>query len=364
MKRKQPKPIVYFSVNSFLGGAEVATVNFCFSHIKNSKYKAILVVLNDGPIVKYANDRNVEVVILNSFVSFSNPLSILKAASKLRNLLLTRNIEIIHSSMAYAHILSSIATFGLDIKKVHYGHGPVDTIFDFLGSLLACDLQLFNSEYLRRKSYKFIKIKDSPERIVYPITKSFDFVERSRELMYCVSFLGRISRFKGIETIISAINTYNQTESKKINLIICGQANSLDDKKYEEELRQLGRSPYIHFVGATDKPEEIFCKSDLIIHSSVDFEPFGMVLAEAMSSGTPVILSEQCTLSTYFKKYPLLILPQCIEGRDDILVKKIKHFYNLSDQEREQISLDMKICYQSYLDSSHIITKLEALYEF
>jgi glycosyltransferase involved in cell wall biosynthesis len=49
----------------------------------------------------------------------------------------------------------------------------------------------------------------------------------------------------------------------------------------------------VTFLGHRDKPEELFAVADVFVLPAL-YEPFGMVIAEAMAAGIPVVASRCC----------------------------------------------------------------------
>ncbi|MNC27651.1 putative glycosyltransferase EpsD [compost metagenome] len=64
------------------------------------------------------------------------------------------------------------------------------------------------------------------------------------------------------------------------------------EKEYESELKELvsrsGLEEQVIFAGHQQQVEGFISASDAVVHSSM-FEPFGMVVVEAMAAGRPVL---------------------------------------------------------------------------
>lgn len=50
--------------------------------------------------------------------------------------------------------------------------------------------------------------------------------------------------------------------------------------------------PNVHYLGFFDDPRKFYVAADALVHPSV-YEPYGQIVAEALQSGTPVIISDQ-----------------------------------------------------------------------
>lgn len=106
-----------------------------------------------------------------------------------------------------------------------------------------------------------------------------------------VTFLGRRDAEKGIDLLLYAAAILRQ-RGVKMQLAICGP--TLFGAHYAEVCRQIAenlRCPVLWGrLVKDDLRTALFAGSDLVVYPSIHREPFGMVAAEAMSHGTPVVV--------------------------------------------------------------------------
>lgn len=104
-------------------------------------------------------------------------------------------------------------------------------------------------------------------------------------------YLGRIDPKKGIENLIEALSIL---ENQNWTLVIVGRGN----KEYEESIKNLihkkGLDDKIKMIGFIDPEDKIdwFSSSDITVVPSFK-ENFCHVVAESLSAGIPVIVSDQ-----------------------------------------------------------------------
>jgi glycosyltransferase involved in cell wall biosynthesis len=102
-------------------------------------------------------------------------------------------------------------------------------------------------------------------------------------------YLGRLHPIKGIENLLRALVTLEAT----VSLSICGNGS----KQYEQHLKsmvgELSLTGRVHFCGpvAGREKENQFREADVCVVPSFS-ENFGMVVAEALATGVPVIASK------------------------------------------------------------------------
>jgi glycosyltransferase involved in cell wall biosynthesis len=115
-----------------------------------------------------------------------------------------------------------------------------------------------------------------------PVLERDVVADRSR-----VGYLGRISTDKGVDVLARAIARVDASE-----LLLAGDSRYVpadDVARVDVELARLG--PRVRRLGHV-APAELFDNVDLVVFPSVWSEPFGLVVAEAMASGVPFVISD------------------------------------------------------------------------
>lgn len=102
-----------------------------------------------------------------------------------------------------------------------------------------------------------------------------------------ILFVGGLFRRKGVDVAITALALLRSSAVFR-ELLIAGEGP--DRSRFEEQARALGIRDQVSFLGFRRDPRELLKRSSVLIVPSRD-EPFGLVAAEAMTEGTPVIAS-------------------------------------------------------------------------
>jgi glycosyltransferase involved in cell wall biosynthesis len=100
-----------------------------------------------------------------------------------------------------------------------------------------------------------------------------------------LAFLGRISPEKGIEDAVAVAKLAG------VPLKVAAKIDPVDDAYYQERIKPLFAHTLVEYVGeVTEQEKDGFLGQAMAVLFPVRWpEPFGLVMAEAMATGTPVI---------------------------------------------------------------------------
>jgi glycosyltransferase involved in cell wall biosynthesis len=100
-----------------------------------------------------------------------------------------------------------------------------------------------------------------------------------------LAFLGRISPEKRPDRAIEIA----RRAGKKLK--IAAKIDKADQEYFDEEIKHLFAQPHVEYIGEVDERQKIdFLGNAAALLFPIDWrEPFGLVMIEAMSSGTPVV---------------------------------------------------------------------------
>lgn len=109
--------------------------------------------------------------------------------------------------------------------------------------------------------------------------------------------VANIRPWKGQHAALDAFAEARE-RNEELRLALVGDTgDEQENLDYEGRLRAKAAQPAlrgaVHFLGARSDVPDLFAAADVAIHASVDPEPFGLVIVEAMATGTPVIASNR-----------------------------------------------------------------------
>lgn len=105
-----------------------------------------------------------------------------------------------------------------------------------------------------------------------------------------IGVFSRLAPWKGQHVVLEAL-----TKVPDVQCILVGSALFGEDDysvRLTGMVEQLGLGDRVHFLGQRADVPALMQAVDAVIHPSVDPEPFGLTLVEAMLAGTPVIATD------------------------------------------------------------------------
>jgi glycosyltransferase involved in cell wall biosynthesis len=152
----------------------------------------------------------------------------------------------------------------------------------------------------------------------------FKFNEKPGDYLLMVGTIGRH------KNQAAAINVAKKTGKK---LILAGK---IRDKDYFEELKKDIDGEQVKWVGEISFPEklELYMNAKAFIFPILWEEPFGLVMIEAMSCGTPVIAFNHGAVSEVVSNGKTGFVVENEEQMADVLVNKIQDVNRLDCRKR------------------------------
>lgn len=228
-----------------------------------------------------------------------------------------RKFDLIHNHMGY-QALSFLARF--DCASVSTNHNPIEPYIQPI--------------YRRFNYLPYVAISNSyrqlnlPDQLNYVSTihhgidlAPYDKVKGPAEYLL---FIGRISAHKG--TAI-ALDIAHQLE---LPIKLAGKVDEQDQSYFEQEVKPRLAQPHAHYVGEAtvkEKAELLRCAIALLHPIQFD-EPFGLVLAEALASGTPVLAFDRGSIREVIADGETGIVAQ----NADELVNRFEEIGNISSE--------------------------------
>lgn len=198
--------------------------------------------------------------------------------------------------------------------------------------------------YLAYKDLPFVAISDAYRQLNYPdqlnyvrvvyngidIDK-FKFVPNSNHDY--LLFMGRVSADKGTATAI------DMAIQLGFSIKIAGKVDVVDQDYFAQEVKPRLSLPGVQFLGEVNHDEKIKLYSGaLAVLYPITFEePFGLVMAEALASGTPVVALDRGAVKEVISDGQTGI----IADSTDELIRRFSEIHNISRTDCRQRACEL-----------------------
>ena len=172
------------------------------------------------------------------------------------------------------------------------GSIPPKVLSNALSSCKFVDRIVVNSEYMRNNVVTWYGINRHKIVVIPNGVDMRKFHERDDQLALdgdpAILYLGRLSRIKGVDVLIQAIAKL-RSELPNIKLHLVGSGYMSD---FQLIVKEKKMEKFVVFHGwAPDSMVPHYYKSADVLVFPSRYEPFGIVILEAMASGAPIIAS-------------------------------------------------------------------------
>lgn len=335
--------ILYVITSLGLGGAETITIDLANKIAEKGNNVTILHLREENKLESKISPL-IKVLTLNMD---KTPKSFVKALLKARSYINEWKPDIVHAQMYHSNIFCRfLKIISNDFFLISTEHSKnigskirmlVYRYTDFLSNLNTNVSEEATNFFIQEKAFK----KDKSFTIYNGINLNKFFPNKENKynirLKYGIKesdFLfinaARLTEAKDHKNLIDAFNILNN-KYNNIKLIILGEGPYKG--KILHYLKKNNVSSNIILAGSHLNIEDYYNASDCFVLSSA-WEGFGLVLAEAMACGLPVVSTNAGGCSEVINN-PNLIVPI----RDSVkLAEKMEIIYLLSNDERESLS--------------------------
>lgn len=261
--------------------------------------------------------------------------SLPSAIRTLEKLIREEQYDIVETSMRSPAVIAAWGTRATparhiagvhDVFTKHRHRGLMNAAWRF-SVRLNKDIRFYAiSDYVREHWLRFSKTPSSHTRtILNAINEDFFAALPAKEALRkelgipsdakLALFVGRLLKRKGIDTVLTALGPV--LEKQNLHLLYVGGGEQPPEGFWPDEAGLLGRmkqmieaerwSRFVHFLGRRDDMPRLMASSDVLVHPA-RIEGFGLVLAEALAAGLPVVASNVGGI------------PEVLAGTDSIMV--------------------------------------------
>lgn len=259
----------------------------------DDSWRISIAFLEEGPMVEEARRLGHDVEVFPA-PRFRQLLGTLGCILALRRWLKARRPQVVLAWMKKAHIYSGPAARGVAPAIWFQHENPGNQGIDRLIHRIRAVGVLCCSDMVRR--LQEAATPGLPARTVHPCQDvASEPVEevpwpvpsgKKALVMVC-----RLQSWKGPHLAVQALRELHRTTHPDLHLVVVGGTHSLEPDYpafLEAEIARNDLTEFVHLVGYRSSPASWMRRGDVVVHASHG-EPFGMVVAEAIALGVPVV---------------------------------------------------------------------------
>lgn len=306
--------IAFYNHTSTISGAEI-------SLLLTAKYLTEahpIIFAPEGELLQKARDEGIEAVALpsyrarltrNPFLLVLYMIGMLRAGWKLARIMKKSQVDIIHANSIRAGMMAGLFRWYHKLPVVWHirdmpPQGFIGGIIKRLAGFTAQALIGISESVIQGIEHPSVSgrchlVHNGVELKSYQSEEKQRVIERIRsELMtpqkaQVLAIIGQIAPWKRQEDAIEAFANLVHEGQGDMFLWIVGEAKFRQENEHyltrlQEKVTSLQLENNVIFTGFREDVLEICCAADLLLLCS-DHEPFGRVIIEAMSQGTPVV---------------------------------------------------------------------------
>ena len=303
-----PERVLFVDHTGQIGGAELILLDVVEGRSRSSAF-----LFEDGPLGPALAERKLNIIVSNWGRNLSNfrrdsswfaavPLVARLVAIVAEIARAARSHDIVYANSQKAFVLAAIASVFARRPLIWHLHDIISP--DHFGAMQRrMQVLLANRRAAKvivpsqAAATAFIEAGGRSDLIeivpnglaLPPEARTPAELRRSLELPTrpLVGVFSRLARWKGQHVLLEALATMPD-----VGCIIVGDA-LFGEQAYAAELKQMvlarGLADRVHFLGHRNDVPKLMMAVDAMVHPSIDPEPFGRTLVEAMLAGVPVI---------------------------------------------------------------------------
>lgn len=348
--------ILYVVTGLGLGGAEKVVSDLADQMVLRGH--EVKIAYLTGDISVRPESTAVEIIYLG-LESISNFIS---ASRKYRKLVKQYRPDVVHAHMVHANIFARLNRIGCKLPKLictahNSNEGGNIRMLAYKYTNFLSD---FNSNVSQEAVQSFIDKGAFTQKNAEPIYNGINLAKfiyqpkQHKETNISLLSVGRLNEQKDYPNLLNAlVNVHKKIPNIHLHIVGDGELRS----EIEILIEQLQLSNHVTLLGRRDDIPMLMQQADFFILPS-KYEGFGLVVAEAMASGTYAVATDCGGVKEVMGGTGLLVPPHNSQALADAII----HAIQLSENERLENAQQALFHVQQSFDLNKIIDQWEAIY--
>lgn len=385
----QKTKILYLHAGAELYGADKILLEL-LTDLDKTKFKPIVLLPNDGPLVNKIKNIGVDVQIVHYPIirrKFFTVIGILKYSLKYLKYGIILSKFVKKNEVNVIHVNTTAVLEGAFIKVFN----NVPLVWHIHEIIMSPKIMFkFFSYLIQHVSNRIVTVSDatrnrllesnyvSPDKIytIYNGINSENIISHNnyetKKIMKSqlnipndskvIGMVGRINSWKGQSDFVGAVNQLFR-ENKNIHAVMVGSVFEGEEFRFEELNNEIDKTIFpnqIHIVQFTEDIADFYSLFDVFVLPSTRPDPFPTVVLEAMANRLPIVAYNHGGITEMIedKKSGYLV----DVGQIEKLAESISDLVN-NDQQRKLIGEAAHFRQMSLFNKKNFVKKFEKVYE-
>ena len=295
-----PSRVLLVTASPDRGGAETVVLQL-LAGLDRACAVPSVVALADGSFAGELRAAGAALVEAGTITRMRNVGRTIGVIGRLAAAIRRERIDLVHSHGTMAHIVGGLAAWRAGVPAVHHVHDlyadtrTADAVLQHFALRVPAAAIVAVSHSARAR----LLASGAPWNRVRVVHNGVSlehtapaFTHDGPSIVWC----GRLQRWKGAHIFLDAARLIRDVHPSARFWIVGG---TLFDKEPEyaseikEQAARLGLAADVTFTGHVPDARPYLAAADIVVHSSIDPEPFGLVIAEALAEGKPVVAFDE-----------------------------------------------------------------------
>ena len=297
----RPLRVLLVTASPERGGAETV-VQQLLTGLDRTQVEPSAVALQEGPFAEELRAMGAAMVDAGSLGRMRQVARGFRVVNRLASLVREGKFDIVHSHGTHAHIVGGLAAWRAGVPAIHHVHdlyadtrSTMDAIIQHLALRVPAAAIVAVSHSARSRliasgaPYNRVRVVQNGVALA-PTAPAFE--ANGKTLVWC----GRLQRWKGAHVFLDAARIVMQSHPDVRCWVVGGTLFGKEPEYATELQEQAARPPLagaVTFTGHVADARPYIAAADIVVHSSISPEPFGLVIAEALAEGKPVVAFDE-----------------------------------------------------------------------
>ena len=295
-----PLRVLLVTASPERGGAETV-VQQLVAGLDRARIEPSVVALYEGPFEEELRAMQASLVQAGRLGRMRNLGRAWGVIGRLAAAIRSGGIDIVHSHGTLAHIVGGLAAWRARVPAIHHVHDlyadtrSMDAVIQHLAlrvpaaSIVAVSHSARSRLIASGAPYNRVRVVQNGVSLA-PTAPAFQ--SSGSAIVWC----GRLQRWKGAHVFLAAAAMVRERHPHAQFWVVGGTLFG-KEPEYAAELEEQAARPELKgavtFTGHVHDARPYIAAADIVVHSSINPEPFGLVIAEALAEGRPVVAFDE-----------------------------------------------------------------------